>query len=60
MSDEKPNEIIAAAQDAKARAASVKDRRGRRQLGAIGLGLGIGSAAVAAAVLYANRTRDDD
>lgn len=60
MSDDSPNEIVAAAEAAKAR----RQRAGKRKDGgtwplkAIGLGVGIGSAAVAAAVLYANRDRD--
>lgn len=58
------NEIVEAARDAKARQDAAKgteaERRAKRwQLGKIGLGVGIGSAAVAAAVLFANRERDD-
>jgi hypothetical protein len=52
------NEIVAAAQDAKARKAG-EDKRNRWPLKAIGLGVGIGSAAVAAALLYANRDGKD-
>ena len=61
MSDDEPNEIVAAAVDAKARRkrANKKERGGKWPLKAIGLGVGIGSAAVAAALLYANRNDDD-
>ena len=59
MSEGKTNEIVAAAQDAKARAKR-EAKSGKWPLKAIGLGVGIGSAAVAAAMLYANRDRDDD
>lgn len=58
MSDEEPNEIVAAAKDAKARTSRAKKRDGW-PIKAIGLGVGIGSAAVAAALLYANRDKDD-
>ncbi len=59
MSEESPNEIVAAAQDAKARAErAAKGKKGQWPLKAIGLGVGIGSAAVAAAMLYANRDKD--
>ena len=62
-SNDEPNEILAAARDAKAREeAATKARRARHdrrwQLGTLGLGVGIGSAAVAAAVLFANRDRE--
>ena len=63
MAEEHPtNEIVAAAQDAKARQekAKGKDDKGHWPLKAIGLGVGIGSAAVAAAMLYANRDKRDD
>ena len=61
MSDEKPNEIVAAAQAAKDRIerAAAKNNAGEWPLKAIGLGVGIGSAAVAAAMLYANRDKKD-
>lgn len=65
MTDEKrENEIIAAAQDAKARKSAVGanpeppvagDPAKRWPVAAVGLG--IGSAALAAALLYANRSR---
>jgi hypothetical protein len=57
VSDEEPNEIVAAARDAKARAARLARDRSNWPL--IGLGVGIGSAAVAAAMLYANRDKGD-
>ncbi|MFD1786620.1 hypothetical protein ACFSC3_03445 [Sphingomonas floccifaciens] len=63
MGEENPtNEIVAAAQDAKARTnkARRKDDKGHWPLKAIGLGVGIGSAAVAAAMLYSNRDRRGD
>lgn len=57
MSDSEPvNEIVAAAEDAKAAAARTAKRKDW-PLKAIGLGVGIGSAAVAAAVLYTGRDR---
>ena len=60
--DDAPNEILAAAKDAKAHAAaaaaSVKDATRNWPLAKIGLGVGIGSAAVAGAVLFANRGKD--
>ncbi|PAX08224.1 hypothetical protein [Sphingomonas lenta] len=59
MSDE-PNEILAEAKAVKdrERAAAEKDDKARNwPLGAFGMGVGIGSAAVAAAVLFANRSR---
>ena len=57
MSDEQTNEIVAAAKEAKARLKRLKQDKGKWPL--IGLGVGIGSAAVAAAMLYANRDKDD-
>lgn len=51
--DDAPNEIVAAAREAKARAA------GARRRWPVALGLGIGSAALVAALLYARRERDD-
>lgn len=61
MSDE-PNEILAAAAAAKQHEAAAKEAKrdaasGTWNLGRIGLGVGIGSAAVAAALLYANRSK---
>lgn len=61
--NDQPNEILAAAAAAKAREVAAADRaeqaaRDRRwEIGKIGIGVGIGSAAVAAAVLFANRTK---
>ena len=63
MAEDHPtNEIVAAAQDAKAREHKVKrgPKKDHWPLKAIGLGVGIGSAAVAAAMLYANRDKRDD
>ncbi|WP_326525121.1 hypothetical protein [Sphingomonas sp.] len=60
MSDDTPNEIVAAAKDAKARKARPEPKKGQWPLKAIGLGVGIGSAAVAAALLYANREKNGD
>ncbi|GGB25455.1 hypothetical protein GCM10011380_13800 [Sphingomonas metalli] len=61
--DDAPNEILAAAKEAKSKAEAAAhtaaEQARRWPLGKIGLGVGIGSAAVAAAVLYANRKRDD-
>ncbi|WEK44132.1 MAG: hypothetical protein P0Y64_04700 [Candidatus Sphingomonas colombiensis] len=63
MSDnEEPNEILAAARDAKAHEKGADEAKRERRtrnwnLGKISLGVGIGSAAVAAAVLFANRDR---
>ena len=62
-----PNEILAAAKEAKAHAAAaarnVAGTARNWPLATIGLGVGIGSAAIAGAVLFANRntnrTRDD-
>ncbi len=61
MTEEEPNEIVAAAKAAKERTerANAKKDAGNWPLKAIGLGVGIGSAAVAAAMLYANRDRKD-
>ena len=57
--DDAPNEILAAAKQAKDRAAAAADaaRDATRSwpLAKIGLGVGIGSAAIAGAVLFANR-----
>lgn len=63
--DESPNEILAAAKEAKANKARVTGKDSAKPgnnwtLGAIGLGVGIGSAAVAAALIYANREKGDD
>ncbi|HEU0067333.1 MAG TPA: hypothetical protein VFQ57_08855 [Sphingomonas sp.] len=59
-----PNEILAAAKDAKIAAEAAAEALAKRAknwpLAKIGLGVGIGSAAVAAAVLFANRQRDED
>jgi len=62
VAEDKPNEIVTAAKDAKARKqkAGAPKKDGHWPLKAIGLGVGIGSAAVAAAMLYANRERDED
>ena len=61
--DDAPNEILATARDLKDQAshaaAAAAEQAKRWPLGKIGLGVGIGSAAVAAAVLYANRRRED-
>jgi hypothetical protein len=63
MADEtKPNEIVAAAQHAKAQAETAKAAERERKQGdwpiaAIGIGVGVGSAALTAALLYANRHR---
>lgn len=61
MTEEEPNEIVAAAQAAKDRTerANAKKDAANWPLKAIGLGVGIGSAAVAAAMLYANRDKKD-
>ena len=57
MSTEQPNEILAAAADAKARregaAEVLAENRGKRWPLRI-IGVGIGSAAIAAAVLFSN------
>jgi hypothetical protein len=67
MSDEpveEPNEIVAATHEVKVRGEAALraagDRVKRWPLTTIGLGVGIGSAAVAAAVLFANRSKNDD
>ena len=56
-----PNEIVAVAKAAKdhseAAARSMSERARNWPLGAIGVGVGIGSAAIAAAVLYASRSK---
>ena len=66
VTEDAPNEILAAARAAKAqseaaaKALSEKigtDKAGHWPIGKIGIGVGIGSAAVAAAVLFANRNR---
>ncbi|MES2339754.1 MAG: hypothetical protein V4537_16800 [Pseudomonadota bacterium] len=62
MSDEQPkepvaNEIVAAAEHAKA--AKARAGKDKANWPLIGLGVGIGSAAVAAALLYANRDKND-
>lgn len=60
----KVNEIEAAARDAKrVRAAAEEtqaERDGKWPLVPIGIGIGIGSAALAAALLYATRSRKSD
>ncbi|WP_242097813.1 MULTISPECIES: hypothetical protein [unclassified Sphingomonas] len=60
--DDAPNEILAAAKEAKARSeAAAKAVTGKAKswpLAKIGLGVGIGSAAIAGAVLFANRSKD--
>ena len=57
-----PNEILASVKAAKEQAATVASKTAKKTrswpLGRIGLGVGIGSAAVAAAVLFANRSRE--
>ena len=59
--DDTPNPIVAVAREAKemseAAAAKVGEKAKNWPIGAVGLGVGIGSAAVAAAVLFANRSR---
>lgn len=60
MTDDTPNEIVAAAKAAKERTErAAKQAADKWPLKAIGLGVGIGSAAVAAALLYANRDKKD-
>ena len=58
---ETPNEILAAVKATKMQAASSADKAARTAkswpLATIGIGVGIGSAAVAAAVLYASRSK---
>ncbi len=54
--DTETNEILAAARDAKA----IRERAAKKNewpIAAIGLGVGVGSAAIAAAMLYASRSR---
>ena len=61
MSDnEEPNEILAAARDAKTHGENAdKAKRERESRNwKIGIAAGIGSAAVAAAVLFANRDKN--
>ena len=60
-SDDTPNEILAAAKEAKAHAHAARagTRKGSWPLAKIGLAAGIGSAAIAGAVLFAGRNRDD-
>jgi hypothetical protein len=57
-----PNEILAAAKDAKdaaiAAAEAVAARAQSWPIARISLGVGIGSAAIAAAVMFATRERD--
>jgi hypothetical protein len=57
-----PNEILAAAKDAKETALAAAEAVARRTanwpIAKISLGVGIGSAAIAAAVMFANRDRD--
>lgn len=63
--EDAPNEILAAAKEAKdhavaaaeATAASIQDKTRNWPMGKIGLGVGIGSAAIAAAVLYGTRNK---
>ena len=60
MSDQEPNEIVAAAAHAKAakeRLAATEEKK-NWPIAAIGLGVGIGSAALAAAVMFAGRKKD--
>ena len=56
------NEIVATARAAKegseAAARSVAERAKSWPLGAIGVGVGIGSAAIAAAVIFASRSKN--
>ena len=60
---DQPNEILATAALVKARAEgaaeALSDKARTWPLGRIGLGVGIGSAAIAAAVIFANRHRDE-
>lgn len=71
MSDENEmNEIAAAAHEAKRvreagdateadlQATGAKEKKNNWPLVSIGIGLGVGSAALAAALLYARRTKD--
>jgi diaminopimelate epimerase len=61
LTDDAPNEILAAAKEAKAHseaAAKATVAKARTwPLGTIGIGAAIGSAAVAAAVLFANNRK---
>ena len=63
-SDDMPNEIVAAAHQAKTLSEgalrSAADRVKRWPLARIGLGVGIGSAAIAGAVLFASRGKAGD
>jgi hypothetical protein len=61
VSDDAPNEILAAARDAKAHQEAAKANKPAKSwpIAKIGLAAGIGSAAVAAAVLFAQRDRGD-
>ena len=56
-----PNEILASVKAAKEQAASLSNKTVATSrswpLAKIGLGVGIGSAAIAAAVLFANRSK---
>lgn len=60
--DDTPNEILAAAKDAKDAALAAAEEVAKRAkswpIARISLGVGIGSAAVAAAVMFATRDRD--
>ncbi len=60
--DDAPNEILAAARDAKetaiAAAEAVAARAKAWPIAKISLGVGIGSAAIAAAVMFATRDRE--
>lgn len=60
--DDAPNEILAAARDAKetavAAAEAVAKQAKNWPIARISLGVGIGSAAIAAAVMFATRERD--
>ena len=61
MSNEQPNEIVAAAKRHEAgKVCADSATTGKRSwpIGAIGLGVGIGSAAIAAAMLFAGRRKD--
>ncbi|WP_260599779.1 hypothetical protein [Sphingomonas endolithica] len=59
MSDQEPNEIVAAAKHANAARERARKAEAKSwPIGAIGLGVGIGSAAVAAAMLFAGRKKD--
>ena len=60
MSDQEPNEIVAAAAHAKAAKERLAANTEKQNwpIAAIGLGVGIGSAALAAAVMFAGRKKD--